>query len=350
MTTDLEPSEKACDAALSWFVKMQSPHVSAADRSAFELWLASDPRHKRAYAEAEGAWAMLGRSADLADEARALDRQLASVNAGGNVGAVVTKLTAAPRRVAMIAAAAAALVFAGAIALQIDTFRPGAFSTQTAQVRTIRLPDGSTVDLAPESRIKVDYSETVRHVTLAEGEAFFSVRKGDRRVFQVVASDAEIEVVGTKFNVHQGPVGVTVAVEKGEVKVRQDPRVEQALPPAEPIDPTLERRLKAGKQAIVVSDQGIEDVFEISPARAGAWRSGHLAYRNTPLGEVIADVNRYSKVPIIIAVEDLNDLRITAGFSTSDFDPMLDAIEGVLPVSVDRTRRDRITLRPKKAS
>lgn len=343
-------SDAIDDVALRWFVKMQSPKVSDAERAAFEDWLAGDPRHETAFAEAKSAWALLGQSSELTARAKEIDGQLgASHTATGTMQRFVTGLIAAPWRTAIMAATAAVIVFAGVIALQTGSFNAGYYSTHTAEIRTIQLPDGSAVDLAPESRIKVAYSEAVRRVTLIEGEAFFDVRKGENRVFVVAADDAEIEVVGTKFNVRRSPERVTVAVAEGVVTVRQDAPLAQR-PPEPAIAPNLapERRLKAGEQVVAVSAEGIEEIIEVSSARAGAWRTGHLVYRNTPLREVIADVDRYSKVPIFVAADELDDLRITAGFPTANVDEMLDGIEGVLPVTVDRSRRDRITIRPKQ--
>ena len=78
----------------------------------------------------------------------------------------------------------------------------------------------------------------------------------------------------------------------------------------------------------------------------GAWRSGRLIYENARLAEVIADANRYYQPPILIASNDLGDIRVTTAFGTGQIDEMLSALEYTQPVVVDRSQPDRVLLRP----
>jgi transmembrane sensor len=220
------------------------------------------------------------------------------------------------------------------------------YATNTAEVRTIALPDGSAVDLAPESRIRIAYSEEARRIELAAGEAFFEVAKDEERPFIVSANGSEVRAVGTKFNVHRGPAGVTVAVAEGEVDVRQ--KAPLAVKLAEIVTGPVEapeQRLKTGELLTAASNLKPGEIIEVSPQRAGAWRTGHLFYPDNSLREVIADVNRYSRLPVSLASEDLGDLRIAAAFPTTQIDEMLGGIEGVLPVTVDRSNKGRIVIR-----
>ncbi|MDQ2106509.1 FecR/PupR family sigma factor regulator, partial [Azospirillum isscasi] len=52
------------DAALAWFVRMESGDADAADRRAFSAWLAQDPAHRREYDRLAGLWGDLDRVAD----------------------------------------------------------------------------------------------------------------------------------------------------------------------------------------------------------------------------------------------------------------------------------------------
>ena len=97
---------------------------------------------------------------------------------------------------------------------------------------------------------------------------------------------------------------------------------------------------------IATRDDGIEEIASLNPEQAGAWRRGFLSYTDSALVDVIADANRYSELPIVLASTDLNSLRLNGGFKTSRIDQMLSGIEGLLPVTVER-ESSRIVIKAK---
>lgn len=94
----------------------------------------------------------------------------------------------------------------------------------------VRLPDGSTVRLQPNSRIQhvAGFGQQVRAVILT-GEAFFDVVPNPKVPFLVYARDVVTRVVGTSFTVKafdENPQ-VTVAVRTGRVTVYSRKELEQ---------------------------------------------------------------------------------------------------------------------------
>jgi ferric-dicitrate binding protein FerR (iron transport regulator) len=91
-------------------------------------------------------------------------------------------------------------------------------STQAAEHREIRLPDGSTVNLNSNSRVAFNRLawHRGREVELS-GEAFFSVNKGES--FKVIAPEGNITVLGTQFNVYARNNDFEVACTEGRVRV-----------------------------------------------------------------------------------------------------------------------------------
>lgn len=96
------------------------------------------------------------------------------------------------------------------------------FANETDAVRHIRLSDGSTVVLFPESVMLVhfDFSTSERKVTLT-GRAFFDISRDESRPFFVYANDVVTKVLGTSFTVSAYPdePEITVAVTSGTVSV-----------------------------------------------------------------------------------------------------------------------------------
>jgi hypothetical protein len=92
----------------------------------------------------------------------------------------------------------------------------------TTQSQLITLPDGSTVELAPNSRMSYqdNFSDEKREVYLS-GKGFFKVVKNDQKPFFVYANRLVTQVVGTSFTVTSSAehARASVIVKSGKVKV-----------------------------------------------------------------------------------------------------------------------------------
>ena len=91
----------------------------------------------------------------------------------------------------------------------------------SAAPMTLRLPDSSRITLRPGSRLryKTDFGGPVREVYLS-GEAFFDVKRNEKKPFIVYTNNLVTKVLGTSFNIKSDTEGqVTVAVRTGKVQV-----------------------------------------------------------------------------------------------------------------------------------
>lgn len=334
--------------ARRWLVLLSSATATPQDRAAFQAWVAADPRHGQAYDAAERVWRAAEQLTHLRDHARPedLDR-FAVVGARG----WVRRLGDAVRRPAALAGglatAAAAVLIALFATLGIDPTAPPAadYATQTAEIRDVTLADGSVVTLGARSRVDVAYSPTERRVILTEGEAFFAVVSDPARPFFVVADQAVVRVVGTRFEVRRATDRVRIAVAEGVVEVV----VEGGPTPADrrPDTPTVPSKtlLTAGQQVVAVRDRAVEPVRAIDRAAPGAWRDGRLYYEEASLIEVISDANRYFDGRIDLASDEIGDLRITGSFRTDRIKAMLATLERILPIDAERDRPGRVLLK-----
>ncbi|MCG8596621.1 MAG: FecR domain-containing protein [Kiloniellales bacterium] len=341
------PRDKDLTEAARWYARIKSEETVQADQQRFRAWLEADPRHHSAFLEVVSVAADVSELPHLKNIEQPGER-VGTPRGVWRAGSAWWHDVRQSGRVitAAVLTAALSLLVVGALAL-LPSFSdaPTHYETAVGEIRTVELPDRSTVTLGPRSRFELDFSNGARRVVLVNGEAFFGVAKDRLRPFLVVVGDTQIRVVGTTFNVHHGLKGVTVAVAAGTVEVAKP--TFDAHPKAVTASETP-RRLEAGQKAVVTHSGEIGAVEEISPDRPGAWISGRLYYEDNPLGEVVADANRYSSTPIVIASAELAELPVYASFSTNSVDEMLTGLERMLPVTVDRRVPGRIVLRARR--
>ena len=206
-------------------------------------------------------------------------------------------------------AAAAGLAAVAAIA----QFRSGTSAVEAREYRTavgqrdsVQLPDGSTVILAPGSRLVVaaNFGVETRDVTL-DGAAYFDVRHDEAHPFTVHTSSADIRDIGTAFSVKTGGEGeVAVHVTHGIVALSARGSANTAAAPVE---------LRAGdrgllaKAAVTVS-RGTVTADDV------AWTRGTLSYRDASLAEVRADLRRWYGLELRVADRALAARTLTASF------------------------------------
>lgn len=98
---------------------------------------------------------------------------------------------------------------------------PIAYETAYGEIRKINLADGSVVTLNANSKLKIAnnlVNTTVREVWL-DGEAYFDIAKKNGAKFIVHTSEAEVEVLGTEFNVNTRRKQTKVILHEGKVKL-----------------------------------------------------------------------------------------------------------------------------------
>ncbi|MBF4467611.1 FecR family protein [Flavobacterium sp. LC2016-12] len=90
----------------------------------------------------------------------------------------------------------------------------------TSKVKTVLLPDNSSVELSPNSKIVyANNFESNRKIEI-EGEAYFKVKKDKKHPFQVFCNETTTTVLGTSFTVTgQDEDGVIVNLYEGSVQM-----------------------------------------------------------------------------------------------------------------------------------
>ena len=202
-----------------------------------------------------------------------------------------------------------------------------AYRTRAAEVDTVRLADGSSVVLGPESRLVLeqDFGRRSREITL-DGQAFFDVVHDDARPFLVRTPGATLRDVGTTFSVRSDSIaGTRVVVTSGAVDVAPTRATASA--------PTL---LRAGDVAEV---SGERVRVERGAATDGelSWTRGVLELHDAPLSTVAQELRRWYGVKLVVTDSTIASRRLTATFERATADEIGRVLSAVLGASVTRS-------------
>jgi transmembrane sensor len=232
------------------------------------------------------------------------------------------------------------------VALVVGVFGPPAasffadYSTATGEIRTVFLRDGSEVDL--DSGTSFDIAANERTVTLYTGQIHVAVKPDPQHPFTVVTEGGSIRALGTAFDVRRDGDRTTVVVTEHAVRVTcfhkgQLESVELAVGDMVSFGPT-----------------GLGAARKVDVAALTAWRRGELIFNGRPLGDVVAEMDRYQRGKIIVLDDEIDRLPVTGNFETSDSVSFLKSIELALPVRVTELpgltliRRDPSRLLPSR--
>ena len=189
--------------------------------------------------------------------------------------------------------------------------------------KKIILADGTSVILNTNSRLDVNLAGKCRDVYLTRGEAYFEVVHDKTRPFTVHANNYVVRDIGTAFDVHLSKAGlVEVGVTKGSVEVKpaNGARVIDAANSLGVV--TAGHDIVLGKKV-----ERAEVVPSADMGRKLAWRQGQLIYTGQPLGEVLADISRYSDIKIELADPALANLPVGGAFRTDQIEAIFAALE-----------------------
>jgi len=317
---------------------------SAAEEDVVRLWLASNPAWAVA-ADAVGQW---NDTVPVATNAR-LAALKAMVDAERTALAVPSKPRAFTRgvpgggsRARFLYSAAALVVAAGAVFGAARLFRPHAapesrvYATQAGQRALVELADGSRLQLAPRTtvRVDVDPSTGARDVTLV-GEAQFDVAPHANAPFVVRTGLVTTRVLGTTFAVRRyadDPVG-QVVVTSGKVAVT-----------ANGATTTL-----AAGMARAFTDSLIALTDSLTDAAYTDWAHGRLVFTHARVSVVLARLKQWYGYDFRLADPAMGAEYVTTTFTLGETTQMMQRLKNLLSVRMEFDD-SVVTLRPARES
>jgi transmembrane sensor len=336
------------EAAAGWSERLRDMDVDAETQHAFDAWYAADRTHALAYERMEAARRRIAAVADTPELLALRNETLARV--------------AGPRkRWSRYFVALAASMVAGIAALTMlgnetvghlpTSIYEGVravvggesvYQTAIGERLVATLADGSVITLNTDSRARVSYRDDVRNVKLEKGQGLFEVAKDASRPFIVAAGDRRVTALGTAFDIRLTDQMFEVTLIEGRVSVDTQPPGSvggQSVAAA-----ALQRtELVPGQQLIAAAaKKPIVRVMDVK--RVVSWRNGQVIFENDALGQVIEEMNRYTRSQIVLEDKQLSVLRVSGAFDTGQTSVFVDALTQYFPIVVKEKSADRIVL------
>lgn len=180
--------------------------------------------------------------------------------------------------------------------------------TRATEIKTIVLPDGSTVKMNSGSSLKYPdhFTADTRDVYLS-GEAFFDVKKDPEHPFIVHTEQLAVKVLGTAFDVkaYQNDAFTETTLIRGKVSISLKNNTARTYI----LKPNDKFTLAGGKasmsQLTHFSGTGTDKVMET------AWTNHELIYKNNRFDEVARLFERWYDVKITFKEADLKTVKFT---------------------------------------
>lgn len=303
--------------AWRWLVRRDRSDWSSSDERDLSRWLDQALENRAAFLQAQSLWRMLdtGIQAD-APAAGVLKR---------------SALRPVSRRTWLVGTAAGLAASVAGLAIMVDRAEP--YATVVGEIRRVPLADGSVATINTASRIEVALTTNEREVRLTEGEAWFEVAKDRERPFVVLAGPIRVVAVGTAFSVRRNVDTTDVLVTEGVVELS--------------VGGARTALISAGNRATIdlrhevverrpIQDDAIE--------RTLAWRSGRLFFVDEPIGDAVAEINRYNRRKIVLRNPELSRHRFDGVLHTDEPDSFARSVAQSFDVEVDFSSPDRIVL------
>lgn len=261
--------------AAAWLERRDCGSWNAADQAMLDDWLSQSLAHRVAYWRMNAAWSRTERLMVLRSMRRSEGELKSPMRRSLSRGAAVLGFAA---------------LLAGAI-----QFYPRdngwTYATPLGGHETIRLGDGSQIELNTNTSIRVAAQGDTRKVWLDKGEAFFQIRHDAAHPFTVITRDLRIVDLGTRFLVRQDGQKLFVSLVEG--KARIEPSNGSDRPP---------RILTPGDVAVATADtiSVMRKPMPVLDAQL-SWRRDVLVFDHTTLREAAAEFNRYNSEKLVIA-------------------------------------------------
>jgi transmembrane sensor len=328
--------------AAEWLVELAEPARTRARRREFMKWLKESPQHIEEFLRIATLQLEVAEQSsvvqDIVTELKSRDDRCTVPLFREPVTPARLPVAERHGRARYLAwASAAALAVIAVVLVRSPVFEPPPIShrTELGEQRSIVLDDGSIMILNTLSEATVQFSRATRQVTLVAGEAMFDVVSNPDRPFVVETGAMSLSVLGTKFSVYRKKNSTRLAVVEGAVSA-----VSRYAPGNNVVVRTGEGAV-ATVQGISLTD------LKFDVEKAIAWTERRLIFDGAPLAEVVAEFNRYNRLPLVVEDSALANRAITTVFNAHD----VSALVGFLKLEPDvevRYGEDAIRIRVRR--
>jgi len=296
------------------------------EKEKFEKWLQSDPAHQKEYDlliktiqasrkpeynwDTEKLWDKIARASGIAKTSNTIPFTHKIMRSPvWRIAAVFLILLSIP------------IIYTQVIQPYIQSQQMESVYVEFGQKEKLLLPDGSAVTLDAGSSLSYqpEFSGNIREVYLS-GEGFFDITSNPDKPFIVHANHAAVRVLGTKFNVRawRNSKRVTLAVAEGKVSF------------------TNEKFSKENSVILTKNQVSImpDSIPPLQPQTANlrdylGWMNDEIIFNNTPLHEIISQIERWYNIQIEIENKQILDEQLTLNIQKKPIEEVLGIITGL---------------------
>ena len=300
-----------------------------------EVWLQVSPEHRQIFAEAETLWqntnapepAYVPKFEDFWQtiEAR-LDEEKVPARARviplnrPTARQIKAWVFDDKRKLRWLAAAAVLILMIGSAAFYQNLINGNTlqtYSTQNAQRLRVLLPDGSQVELNAASEIKFpkSFADSIR-VVVFSGQGYFEVNH-ERRPFIVQTENAQIRVLGTKFDLKSRRRKTQLVVKEGLVALRSAAAEGGVM-------------VRANEMSLCLDNLPPQTPERVNAAYWLGWLRNKFVFEKMPLQEAVEELQHFYNFEIRLADPALGKLTITGEFEQEPLEDIISVICRVL--------------------
>lgn len=299
----------------------RNPGIDPELRAKFEQWVLEHSEDEELCDELWRRWTMDSTMESLEETALGLERL--------NNGLADSRRRKIRHRIHRIASVAALVVAVFVLGFFVSTFfnhqdvpeTNYVLATSTGNTGHFELPDGTHVWLNTDSRIEYEgmLDGDVRIVRLV-GEGYFEVAKNAERPFRVQMNDMVIEVLGTSFDARCYPDAniEDVVLRTGSVKVLCPTAPQEGL------------TLTPGQKFAFDHRARQTAVSNVNADNYCRWFSPRLVFDNTPLSDILANLERRYNAEIEVGSAIQMDKRLSLTVSSESAEEIMAVMSRLL--------------------
>jgi len=201
------------------------------------------------------------------------------------------------------------------------------FYTNKGVKGVVTLPDSSVVWLNSDTRITYPerFTGSFREVEIS-GEAYFEVRSNpDTAMIVSTNKDLKIEVLGTKFLIrsYADDNDAQATLFSGSIKL---------ISPRNRYSRGYVKKLKPLESVIIDKNNSIRLIHNSDTLKSIAWKRGMLIFEETPIQEVLKELERWHGTEFIIQDKSILSCKITAQFNSESIVQIMEVIKYCSPI------------------
>lgn len=205
--------------------------------------------------------------------------------------------------------------------------------TNTGEMQSFTLDDGSKVTLGTRSAINLNFKTDQRQIDLIQGDIYIDVAKDPNRPLIIHTPQADYKALGTRFIVYQYP--------KHNVLNMLHSKVEATALQSNHLSKVVQQG-----ENITAGSQGLSQISDIDiAATAFAWQKQQILANDLPLSDLLTRLGRYHHQYLIFNRASLEQYKVSGVINTQqDLEKTLALLAMQYPLKIKKIGQYVITI------